>query len=254
MGGANIVIGFGPDVWKRLAPGPVPELLQPFLTINGVGGHHAPATQRDLWVWLHGVGPDLQLDMARAITRCLAGTADLKLEQPCFVYRDSRDLTGFVDGTENPPVHEAIDVALIPDGEPGARGSYGMTIKFVHDLAKFHSLPDPEQEATIGRTKELSVELDDKPPTAHISRVVIEEDGEELEIYRRSVPWGTVEEAGLLFVSFSADPRRFTKMLGRMFGLDDGVTDHLLDFTTPVTGSFWFVPGLEELDAVLDLG
>ena len=72
----------------------------------------------------------------------------------------------------------------------------------------------------IGRTKPDSVELDDKPPTAHISRVVIEEDGEELEIYRRSAPYGTVREHGLYFVAFSADRTRFDKMLARMFGTD----------------------------------
>ena len=28
----------------------------------------------------------------------------LAAEQPAYVYRDSRDMTGFIDGTENPPV------------------------------------------------------------------------------------------------------------------------------------------------------
>ena len=80
--------------------------------------------------------------------------------------------------------------------------------RWVHDLAAFHALPVAEQEGVIGRTKPESVELDDdvKPPTAHIARVVIEEDGEELEIYRRSVPYGTVDEHGLMFFAFSADP------------------------------------------------
>ena len=49
----------------------------------------------------------------------LAPVADLALEQPAFVYLDSRDLTGFIDGTENPPVEEAEDVACVPDGEVG---------------------------------------------------------------------------------------------------------------------------------------
>jgi len=95
------------------------------------------------------------------------------------------------------------------------------------------------------------VELDDKPDTAHISRVVIEEDGEELEIYRRSTPYGTVGELGLYFVAFSADPARFDKMLARMFGLADGVTDRLTDFTHPVSGSYYFAPSLDALDGLL---
>ena len=37
---------------------------------------------------------------------------------------DSRDLTGFIDGTENPPVEEAFEVALVPDDQPGAAGAF----------------------------------------------------------------------------------------------------------------------------------
>ena len=78
---------------------------------------------------------------------------------------------------------------------------------------------------------------------------MIEEDGEELEIYRRSTPYGTVGEHGLYFLGFSAELSRFDKMLARMFGMSrDGVRDHLTDFTTPVSGSYYFAPSLEALD------
>ena len=107
----------------------------------------------------------------------------------------------------------------MPDGQPGEAGAFVFTQKWVHDLTAFHAQPQREQEGTIGRTKPDSIELDDKPPTAHIARVVIEEDGEELELYRRSVPYGRVGELGLYFLAFSADPSRFTKMLHRMVGL-----------------------------------
>jgi len=170
-----------------------------------------------------------------------------------FVYRDSRDLTGFIDGTENPAVEEAYEVATLPDGQPGTGGSFAITQRWVHDLAAFNALPLQEQEAVIGRTKPDSVELDDdvKRHTAHIARMVIEEDGEELEIYRRSVPYGSVTEHGLQFVSFSAEPQRFTKMLHRMFGTDDGVRDRLTAFSTPISGAYWFVPSLEALGDAL---
>jgi putative iron-dependent peroxidase len=119
-------------------------------------------------------------------------------------------------------------------------------MKWVHNLIDFHALAEPEQEAVIGRTKPDSQERDDKPDTAHISRVVIEEDGEELEIYRRSTPYGRVKEHGLYFVAFSADPTRFEKMLARMFGLD-GPHDRLTDFTKPISGAFYFAPSLNSL-------
>ena len=56
---------------------------------------------------------------ARRSSPCSRRWPTLAAEQPCFVYRDSRDLTGFIDGTENPPVEEALDVALVPDGAAG---------------------------------------------------------------------------------------------------------------------------------------
>jgi putative iron-dependent peroxidase len=250
VGGANLVVGFGPTVWRALAPDDAPDDLGAFSAIQSAvegDGRRAPATQHDAWVWLHGTGPDVLLDMARLVTVALGPELELAAEQPCFVYRDSRDLTGFVDGTENPPVEEASEVAVIDDG-PGAGGSHVITMRWVHDLAAFDRLDVPDQEAVIGRTKPDSVELDDKPATAHISRVVIEEDGEELEIYRRSAPYGRVGEHGLYFVAFSAERSRFDKMLARMFGTTgDGLHDHLTDFSTPVSGSYYFAPSLQAL-------
>ena len=251
-GGFNLIVGFGADLWRRLAPDGVPAELRPFDPVGRRDGTRAPATQHDIWVWIHGTGPDLALDAARAVTAAMAPVATLAIELPGFVYRDSRDMTGFIDGTENPPVQEAPGVALVRDGEPGAGGAYVITQRWIHDLEAFYSVPVSEQEGTIGRTKPDSVELDDKPDTAHIARVVIEEDGEELELYRRSTPYGRVGELGLYFLAFSADPTRFTKMLHRMFGVtDDGLHDHLTDFTTPISGAHYFAPSLDALDGIL---
>ena len=212
-----------------------------------------PRRQHDLWVWIHGTGADVVLDVARGVVTVLAPVFDLAAEQPCFVYQDSRDLTGFIDGTENPPVEEAPDVALVPDGETGEGGAFVITQKWVHDLEHFHAQlargaggHDRAHQARQRRARTT------KPATAHIARVVIEEDGEELEIYRRSTPYGRVGELGLYFVAFSADPSRFTKMLPRMFGMSgDGLHDHLTDFTTPVSGSFYFAPSLDALEGIL---
>jgi putative iron-dependent peroxidase len=128
-------------------------------------------------------------------------------------------------------------------------------MRWVHNLEAFGRLSVEDQERVIGRTKLDSVELDDeaKPATAHIARVTIEEGGEELELYRRSVPYGTVAEHGLFFVAFAADPSRFDKMLARMFGTtDDRQHDRLTDFTRPVSGAYYFAPSLETLSAIAD--
>jgi putative iron-dependent peroxidase len=250
VGGLNIVIGLGAEAWAMVAPEAArPAALRPFDRV----GEGAPATQHDVWIWLHGTGTDLLLDGARAASAALAPVAHLAQECPGFVYHDSRDLTGFIDGTANPPIHEAPGVALIEDGAPGEGGAYALAMRWIHDLESFHRLPLVEQELVIGRTKPDSVELDDdvKPPNAHIARVELEEDGEELELWRRSVPYGTVEEHGLFFVAFSADIARFDKMLARMFGTaEDGLHDRLTEFTRPVSGAYYFVPSLEALEEV----
>ena len=246
-GGVNLVVGFGPDLWRALAPEDAPANLHDFAPIAGV--HPVPATQHDVYLWLHGAGPDVVFNAARAVGAALADVATLASEQPSFVFLDSRDLTGFVDGTENPPVHDAHLVAIVADG-PGAGGSAVLVQRWVHDLGRFHALNLSEQEAVIGRTKADSTELadDTKPPTAHIARVVVEADGEELEIYRRSTPFGSLREHGLQFLAFSADPTRFDAMLARMFGVSgDALHDQLTDFSRPVTGAHYFVPSLEAL-------
>jgi putative iron-dependent peroxidase len=257
-GGTNVVVGFGARLWPVIAPPGAQVALRPFEPLQGLDHKHAPATQHDLWVWIHGTGVDTVLDVARAVVFALAPVADVALEQACFVYKDSRDLTGFVDGSANPPVEEAAHVACIPDGAAGAGGSFVLTQRWVHDLGAFHALEVSDQEKVFGRTKADSVELGEgaKPATAHIARMEVDgDDGDELEIWRRSTPYGSVAELGLYFLAFSADQARFDAMLARMYGLSgDGIRDHLLDFTVPVSGSFYFAPSLDVLDELLCAG
>jgi putative iron-dependent peroxidase len=81
--------------------------------------------------------------------------------------------------------------------------------------------------------------------------VIEADDGEELEIYRRSTPWGTATEQGLNFVAFTNDLSIIETMLARMFGTAaDGLQDRLLEFTTPLTGANYFVPSLDALYGV----
>jgi putative iron-dependent peroxidase len=247
-GGVNLVIGFGSELWRTVAPDEAPADLAPFTPIGRLGGHHAPATQHDVWLWISGSSQDVVFEHSRAAVRALADVAAVATEQPAFVHRDSRDLTGFIDGTANPMTHEAPAVALVPEGMPGAGGSHVLVMRWIHNLDLFEALAMGDQERVFGRTKMVSDELegDAKPMTAHIARVEIHDDaGEEMPIFRRSVPYGTVHEHGLQFVAFSADRQRFDRMLGRMFGMDaDGQHDRLTDFSRPVSGAFYFAPAL----------
>lgn len=248
-GGVNFVQAFGPDLWRSICSDDLPADLAPFRDIHGEGNKFAPARQHDAWIWINGSTPDVTFDHARAAWLAVRDIADLASEQPAFVYRDSRDLTGFIDGTANPEPLDAPNIALIPPGQPGEGGSHVLVMRWVHDLNAFHGQPVGDQEKVFGRTKPTSEELSAEvmPVSAHIARVQIKDGDYELEIYRRSVPYGTVAEHGLYFVAFSADRTRYDRMLARIFGLADGKTDHLTDFSRPVSGAFYFAPSLTRL-------
>ncbi|MDH5749785.1 MAG: Dyp-type peroxidase, partial [Rhodospirillales bacterium] len=171
-----------------------------------------------------------------------------------FLYRDSRDLTGFIDGTANPKGGDIQIAALIPEGSNEAGGALMLSQRWVHDLEAFGKVPVAEQERIIGRTKPDSIELegDAMPPDSHVSRTDVKVGEIAQKIYRRSFPIGTAAEHGLYFLAFACDIGRFQVQLERMFGVaGDGVHDRLIEFSKPVTGSYWFAPSMETLADVI---
>ena len=249
-GGVNLVAGFGAELWRSVSPSGAPTDLAPFQTITGHEGHIAPAAQHDAWLWLSGAEPDVTWQSARAAALAVQDAASVAAEQPGFTYQGGRDITGFIDGTANPPVRRAAEVALVPPGHRGEGGSHVLAMRWVHDLVAFDRLSVEEQQRVIGRTKADSIELSDseKLSTAHIARVETTVDGKELEIFRRSVPYGDADEYGLYFVAFSADRSRYDLMLERMFGnASDGLRDRLTDFSKPVRCAYYFAPSLNAL-------
>lgn len=250
-GGVNLVIGFGADLWRDVAPNTAPADLGRFEAILGREGHCEPATQHDAWLWISGAEPDVTWQSARIAALAVDAAARLVAEQDGFTYQGGRDIAGFIDGTANRQVRRAAEVAIVPPGRPGAGGSHVLAMRWIHDLIAFNRLPIAEQQRVIGRTKAESVELSrhDKPPNAHISRVETSIAKAEVEIFRRSVPYGSADEYGLYFLAFSAERSRYDLLLSRMFGLvPDGVRDRLTDFSHPVTGAYYFAPSQNTLN------
>jgi len=246
------VLGFGAVIWDKLFPTAKPSQLRPFQERQD-GVRIAPSTPGDILLHVRSERPDLNFILSRRVMQALGKGVSLVEEVTGFRYLDSRDLTGFIDGTENPEGAKRAEVALIKEDHAFAGGSYIQMQRYVHDLARWDALSIAEQEGKIGRTKADDIELKDdiKPLTAHISRVVIEEEGEELEILRHSMPYGNTREAGLLFIAYSRTPTHFDRMLDRMIHRDEqGHYDHLLDYTQAVTGTSFFAPSAEFLRGV----
>lgn len=243
--GVNFVIGFRPELWRSLVPADTPAGVQGFnQNIQGTEGFVMPATQHDALVWLSGSAYDVLFDMARSVLHDLSGLASLADETASWPYRHDRDLTGFVDGSENPTLLEAPATALIPAGQPGAAGSVLLLQKWKHLVAAWEALPIAQQEAVIGRTKLDSIELTNKPSDSHVARTDQDEFG---NIFRRNMPYGGAEDHGTMFVGFCADQKPLAKMLDSMAGLVNGTRDALTRYTQALTGSYYFVPSVESL-------
>lgn len=249
-GGINLVAGFRPSLWARVAPEGMPATVTDFQqNVVGADGYIMPATQHDLWLWVAGHAYHTVFDVTREAVDALASVARLATEVAGWTYKESRDLTGFIDGTENPSLSEAPEVVLLPDDAPGAGGSIVLVQQWFHHAAAFEALSVEQQEKVIGRTKATSKELDEevRGSQSHVSRTTIEVDGVEQHIFRRNTPFGNATEHGTMFIGFSCEQSRLARMLARMAGAEDGVRDALTFYTSAVSGAYYFVPSVEAL-------
>lgn len=63
------------------------------------------------------------------------------------------------------------------------------------------------------------------------------------------MPYGSVTDHGTIFVGLSADQHRLHRMLERMAGHGGEPRDALTRHTTPLTGSYYFIPAMQSLRA-----
>jgi porphyrinogen peroxidase len=245
MGGVNLVVGFRPSLWAEVVPEDTPAEVSDFDSeLVGPDAFVIPATQNDAILWLSGSAYDVVFEVARHAIAELSDLGTVVEETSSWPYMHDRDLTGFIDGTENPTLIDAPEFALIPESEPGGAGTILLLQKWEHDVGMWESLSLAEQEAVIGRLKPDSTEIDDKPDNSHVASTDQDTFG---KIFRRNMPYGTVTNHGTMFVGFSADQKRLSDMLRSMAGLGDGPRDALTRYTRPLTGAYYFVPAADSL-------
>ncbi len=252
-GSLSCVMAVGSETWDRLFGQPRPAELRKFREILA-GERRAPSTPGDLLFHIRAQRMDLCFELATQIMARLGSAVSPVDEVHGFRYFDSRDLIGFVDGTENPKGQAAIKATLIGDEDPTfAAGSYVIVQKYLHNLTGWNALPTEEQERIVGRTKLSDIELNDsvKPTFAHNALTKITKDGEEIKILRDNMPFGQAAqgEFGTYFIGYSRSPRTIEEMLQNMFvGDPPGNYDRLLDFSRAVTGNLFFVPSATFLE------
>ncbi len=253
----SCIMGFGAEAWNRLFPGRgKPGELEIFNEIKG-NRHTAVSTPGDIFFHIRAARLDVCLEAASIISAKLQGAVYAIDEVQGFRYYDGRSIIGFVDGTENPEDDARLTAATIGDEDAVFNGgSYAFVQKYLHDMDAWNALSTEEQEKAIGRHKFNDVELsdDEKPENAHNAVTNIEDaDGNELKIVRANMPFANPakSEFGTYFIGYAGTFSTTRKMLENMFiGEPVGNTDRLLDFSTAATGTLFFVPPLEMLEAL----
>jgi putative iron-dependent peroxidase len=256
----SCVVGFGSAFWDRISPAesPRPAGLHPFRALKGAV-HDAPSTPGDVLFHIRAERSDLTFELSRQIMAAIGAWVTVEDHVTGFRYFDARDLLGFVDGTENPIGRGAATAALIGATEPDFRGgSYVIVQKYLHDLAAWQALSTEAQERVIGRTKIDDIEIDDdvRPDNSHVTlNTIVDADGVEHDILRDNMVFGDAGsgEYGTYYIAYAADPAVTEQMLVNMFvGKPPGNYDRILDVSTAVTGSLFFVPSLDLLESLAD--
>lgn len=254
-GTLSCVMGFGSETWDKTFGEPRPAELHKFREIRA-GDRHAVSTPGDILFHIRAQRMDLCFEFATQITTRLKDAIKVVDEVHGFRFFDSRDLIGFVDGTENPKGQDAVEATLITTENPEfTAGSYVIVQKYLHDLAGWNALPTDKQEKIIGRTKFSDIELDEKvkPTYAHNALNKVVRDGKEIKILRDNMPFGNVgqKEWGTYYIGYSRSPSTIEEMLQNMFvGKPPGNYDKILDFSRAVTGNLFFVPSATFLENV----
>ncbi|MFY0677412.1 MAG: Dyp-type peroxidase [Neptuniibacter sp.] len=250
----HIVVAVGSCYWLELSPDAQPNALSPFPSLEN-GELVAPNTPVDLLLHIRSDRKDVNFKLAQELTQILGDAVELVEEVEGFRYLDSRDITGFVDGTENPEGDHRAEVAVVAEEDPAfAGGSYIHLQRYVHNMSYWNKQPVKKQEDTIGRTKQDNIEYAsaDKDLTSHTKRTSLKDaEGNSVEILRHSMPYGNTQECGLMFASYCRTPDNFTLMLKSMIeGDGSGHCDHLLKYTRAVTGQAFFAPSVEFLQSL----
>jgi porphyrinogen peroxidase len=202
-----------------------------------------PATPAALWCWIRGDDRGTIMHRSRAIEAAVADAFKVDSVVDGFRHCEGRDLTGYIDGTENPKGHKAQRTAIVSGKGSGVDGSSFVAVQqWLHNFSSFDAMSTREQDNAVGRRRRDNAELAGASASAHVKRTAQESFDPEAFVVRRSMPWIGEQRSGLMFVAFGASFDAFEAQMRRMAGADDGVVDGLFRFTRPLTGTYYWCP------------
>uniref|UniRef100_A0A194ALU0 Deferrochelatase/peroxidase YfeX n=1 Tax=Pinctada fucata TaxID=50426 RepID=A0A194ALU0_PINFU len=240
-------VGFGPNFFAQIGGKALKNYNYPHR--KGALGD-MPSSGGDVFIHAKCNTTSKLFELAQVIMKNMpAGSVEKYEDIISFVYRNGRDLSGFIDGTENAADDENRQRIAVQEKNGG---SYVITQKWLHDLNVIQKEKDKTLEGWVGRGISDSTELSRKSISSHVARMTGGngwEQKKEAEIVRQSMPFGNLAgEHGLFFIGYAKDPYHFEFMLDRMVGAgSDNHCDDIMRLSKNTKGTYWYFPGEEEL-------
>ena len=132
-------IAFGPELWAKLYH-QTPAGFKQLQPIQGT--FQMPVVPADLLIHIASARADICFALSQSFFEGIQDKVEVLDERVCFRYFDGRDMTGFIDGTENPQFpDDRAEVALL-DEDAGifADGSFVFAQRYAHNLEKWKKL------------------------------------------------------------------------------------------------------------------
>lgn len=245
-------VGFGPNMYKQLGG----KVNQNYIYAHRKGTlGEMPSSGGDVFVHAKSNCMSKLFELSQLFLNSLpAGSVDNADDIYSFVYKNGRDLSGFIDGTENPADEDSRQSVAV---EKETGGSYVITQKWIHDLKLISTEKEKTMEGWVGRSRSDSQEIRRKSASSHVARMTGGTDFDQkkaFEMVRQSMPFGNVTgEAGLFFIGYAASPENLDFMLDRMVGAGsggDGISDDIMRLTKNVKGTYWYFPGVVEMKKI----
>jgi len=240
------IVAIGVQYWPELYPEAYPKCLTPFPDIQ-VEDRCAPSTPCDLFIQIRADRQDICYALGLAIMNLFRLHVELVDQVHGFRYLDGRDLTGYLIAPDNPRGMQKLDVGLVGDDDPVfSGGSYIHIQRYRHDLRRWQSLTERQQEQIMGVTQQHHVQSPESNSNSHFVRIAARDaEGHGIALLNQSMPYGDMHSQGVFFVSCAASSQLFETLLhSRIVGDDNGDYDRLLDFCNAETGAAFFAPSI----------
>ncbi|XP_005098845.1 dye-decolorizing peroxidase YfeX [Aplysia californica] len=241
-------VGFGPNFYAQVTGRKAPKNFTYPYRKGALGD--MPSSGGEIFIHAKSNETSKLFELCQLFIRSLPKDSVDKFEDIySFVYQNGRDLSGFIDGTENRADDEGRQEVAV---EKETGGSYVITQKWIHNLDVISTEKTKTLESWVGRDKSDSTELSRKSISSHVARMTSGngfQSPKPVEIVRQSMPFGTISgEAGLFFIGYAANPINFEYMLDRMVGSGgDGHSDDIMRLSKNVKGNYWYFPGAQDL-------